>query len=244
MRVQYLSLDDVLRLHHALVSMFATGHDPIVPAGPRDVNLVASAVSRPSTSLGESDKYVTVEAKAASLFHSLVKNHAFHNGNKRTALFAMLAFLARNGRRVINDIPDDDLFNMVLGIATGDFPAPSLTSDAIVDGLALWIRDRTTTVRARARTMRARDFAAKCASAGMRVKEDRQGWQITGNHGTIKIGNHHRELKGNVVRIYLQNLGLTEGDKGVSVDSFQDGVSDEQEILHRYQALLHRLAHA
>ena len=43
---------------------------------------------RPQTGLGTIDKYPTIEQKAAALLHSLIKNHAFHNGNKRTALVA------------------------------------------------------------------------------------------------------------------------------------------------------------
>jgi len=46
-----------------------------------------------------------------------VKNHPFVDGNKRTALVATLAFLGLNGRRL--EAPDDDLFELVLGVAEG-----------------------------------------------------------------------------------------------------------------------------
>jgi len=38
-----------------------------------------------------------VVEKAAALFHSLIANHPFHNGNKRTAVLAFDIFLAANG---------------------------------------------------------------------------------------------------------------------------------------------------
>ena len=54
--------------------------------------------------------------RPAHLLH-LVKNHPFVDGNKRTGLVAMLAFLGLNGRRL--EAPDDDLTDLVLGVAEG-----------------------------------------------------------------------------------------------------------------------------
>jgi death-on-curing protein len=56
------------------------------------------------------------EQAAAYLFH-LVKNHPFADGNKRTGLMAMLAFLGLHGRRL--EAPEDDLADLVLGVAGG-----------------------------------------------------------------------------------------------------------------------------
>ena len=47
----------------------------------------------------------------------VMKNHPFVDGNKRTGLAAMLAFLGLNGRRL--EAPDDDLTHLVLGVAAG-----------------------------------------------------------------------------------------------------------------------------
>lgn len=108
---EFLSYDDVLRIHYQLVEFFASDGDPITPPGPRDTNLLHSACMRPQTSLGEIEKYRGIDKKAAALLHSLVMNHAFHNGNKRTALASMVSFLDRNDRRI--DATDDELFDLV-----------------------------------------------------------------------------------------------------------------------------------
>src|SRR5262245_34128890 len=115
--MKYLSENDVLAIHNELVKVFAIEADPIFPPGPRDNTLLGSAVSRPQTALGGIDKYKSVEAKAAALFHSLVKNHAFHNGNNRTALVSLLVFLEQNERRL--EVGDDELFDFVVSIANG-----------------------------------------------------------------------------------------------------------------------------
>jgi len=63
------------------------------------------------------DEVLSLHADPAAYRFHLVKNHPFVDGNKRTALVAMLAFLGLNGRRL--EAPDDDLIELVLGVAEG-----------------------------------------------------------------------------------------------------------------------------
>jgi death-on-curing protein len=58
---------------------------------------IESALGRPFHSADGQDVYPTIIEKAAALFHSLIANHPFHNGNKRTAVLSMDAFLMGNG---------------------------------------------------------------------------------------------------------------------------------------------------
>ncbi|MFH1545893.1 MAG: type II toxin-antitoxin system death-on-curing family toxin, partial [Patescibacteria group bacterium] len=64
--------------------------------GVRDLNLVHSAVQRMHASAFGIDLYTTIWQKAAALFHSLVKNHGFVDGNKRTATISLETFLDLN----------------------------------------------------------------------------------------------------------------------------------------------------
>jgi death-on-curing family protein len=113
--IRYLTADEIRGIHECLEADFAGTDDPIEPAGVRDQNLLDSAAFRPLTSLGESLKYPTVEMAAAALFHSVALNHAFHNGNKRTALVTLLVFLDENGMQLT--CGEDDLFKLVLLVA-------------------------------------------------------------------------------------------------------------------------------
>lgn len=83
----YLDAGDMCRIHAALADDFAAS-DPITPSGVRELGLLESAAARPQTSLGQILKYPTAEMAAAALFHSVALNHAFYNGNKRTALIS------------------------------------------------------------------------------------------------------------------------------------------------------------
>ena len=89
--VEYLTLEEVLLLHARLVQR--TGGS----GGVRDVNLLHSALARPEATFGGKDLYPGLWHKAAALMYSLIKNHPFVDGNKRTALAAAGLFLELNG---------------------------------------------------------------------------------------------------------------------------------------------------
>ena len=65
--------------------------------GVRDVGLLDSALARSRATFGGEDLYSGLWHKAAALMHSLIKNHPFVDGNKRTALTATGLFLELNG---------------------------------------------------------------------------------------------------------------------------------------------------
>lgn len=64
--------------------------------GIRDVGLLESAVIRPQASFGGQDLYPGILDKAAALVHSLLMNHMFVDGNKRTAMYSCMTFLELN----------------------------------------------------------------------------------------------------------------------------------------------------
>jgi len=89
--VKYLTPQQVLAIHDQMVKRF--GGTP----GIRDIGLVESAVARPMATFDGVDLYETVFDKAAALLQSLLKNHPFVDGNKRTALSSAGIYLKING---------------------------------------------------------------------------------------------------------------------------------------------------
>lgn len=88
--MQYISLEEVLAIHSEVVKDFGGN------GGIRDFGLLHSAIERPKSSFAGNDLYKGVFSKAASLLHSLIFNHAFVDGNKRTAYVATARFLKIN----------------------------------------------------------------------------------------------------------------------------------------------------
>lgn len=83
--------------------------------GIRDEGLLDSAISTPFQTFDGQYVYTTIEQKAARLGFSLIKNHAFLDGNKRIGVLAMLTFLEINGIQI--DASDEELIAIGIGVA-------------------------------------------------------------------------------------------------------------------------------
>ncbi|MGR2836189.1 type II toxin-antitoxin system death-on-curing family toxin [Vibrio vulnificus] len=92
-----MDIEQIKYIHEYLVEYFEGSEDPVSPPGIKNEDLLKSAVARPFMSAGGTDAYVGVFNKAAALFHSVINNHCFHNGNKRAALLSALVYLGDNG---------------------------------------------------------------------------------------------------------------------------------------------------
>lgn len=95
--IKYITLDVVLAIHDDMIERYGGGH------GIRDLGLIQAALARPQASFGGEDLYPTLLDKAAALFHSLIFNHAFLDGNKRTSITTTARFLYINGYELIAD---------------------------------------------------------------------------------------------------------------------------------------------
>ncbi|HEY2077152.1 MAG TPA: type II toxin-antitoxin system death-on-curing family toxin [Streptosporangiaceae bacterium] len=83
----------------------------------RDIGLLEAALARPQATAFGSDAYADLDAKAAALLHSLARNHALVDGNKRLALAGVIAFYGVNGRRVT--LTNDEAHDLVMAVAAG-----------------------------------------------------------------------------------------------------------------------------
>jgi death on curing protein len=107
--VIYLDLEDLLH-----VAVRTLGGDPLI----RDYGLLEAALARPQASAYGEDAYPDLQAKAAALLHSLARNQALIDGNKRLALAATIAFLGINGQRLT--LTNDAAYELVVAVATGE----------------------------------------------------------------------------------------------------------------------------
>jgi death-on-curing protein len=123
--IEYLSIAQLLRIHELQIERFG-GASAI-----RDRGALESAVARPQMTFGGEDLYSDLADKAASLMHSLIQNHPFLDGNKRTGAMALELFLLANGHEL--DASDDELEETTLAVARGELAA---------EAIAIWIRQR------------------------------------------------------------------------------------------------------
>lgn len=89
--IQFITLDVVLAIHDDMIERYGGSF------GIRDLGLLQSALARPQSSFADQDLYPSIFEKAAALFHSLIFNHPFLDGNKRTTMSTTARFLFING---------------------------------------------------------------------------------------------------------------------------------------------------
>ncbi len=106
-----LSVGHIKQIHSLLIAETG-GLDGI-----RDEGLLESAANAPFQTFDNVPLYKTIEAKAARLGYSLISNHAFLDGNKRTGMMAMLLFLDLNGAG--RDYTDEEIIRVGLALADG-----------------------------------------------------------------------------------------------------------------------------
>jgi len=220
--------------------------DPISPSGPRDETLLHSALGRPRTSLGSKEKYTHIAEKAAALLHSLIMNHPFHNGNKRTALVSMLVFLDKNGRKLI--VKDDVIFHFIVAIASKEPPYDG-SPDEIIKNMVVWIKEYINPIKSTPSSMAINEFIKSCESAGAKClhRGHGGGWVVHGlpstGKGIVMLSGSTKKLDGPAIKRYLQKLGLSEGLAGIHFEEFQDGLDPNQKIIRNYRTVLKRLAY-
>ena len=122
----YLSPQQVLFINARLIS--ETGGE----IGLRDLALLESAIARPGASFDGRDLYASLFEKAAALLDSIVNNHPFVDGNKRTGITSVAMFLRINGLRIA--CSQAELEDFTLKVATSHPP---------IDELASWLKDHT-----------------------------------------------------------------------------------------------------
>lgn len=257
--VETLGEGEVLLIHERLADDFAESEDPIYPVGVRDGILLSSAVSRPLTGLGEERKYPSVEMASAALFHSLIHNHPFHNGNKRTALVALLAMLDRNGMVLCYD--EQAIFKFTLRTAQHgivDLAAGALPDREVIT-IATWLKQE---LRPKARGERPLKWirlrqilvglGCTClpvTGSGNRLvitRPVRRRRRILGER--IAVLNTHvawagdgTEASRSTIHKIRQDLELDE-EHGVDSNSFYSGAAVIDSFIAEYSGILRRLA--
>lgn len=106
--MRLLDIDDVLHIARRTLG------DVVI----RDIGLLESAAARPSASAFGEEAYPRLHDKAAALLHSVARNHALVDGNKRLALASLIAVLGLNGERLT--LSNDEAHDLIVDVASGD----------------------------------------------------------------------------------------------------------------------------
>jgi death-on-curing protein len=263
--LQTLTVEEVCRIHSALVQEFAHSASPIYPPGVKSESLLSSAVSRQHTSIGNTPKYPDAFSSAATLAFGITCDHPFHNGNKRTALVSLLAHLYKN-RLTLDQVREADLFNLVISIATHavastdkrsrhspDRPPP----DDEVTAIAHWLKQHSRSIQRGERPVTYRQLKRILESFGVSLRNPKGNAidvykQITtydlimrAQLTWIRIGAIPYPGDGELVSVkdlkYVRRLcGLT-AENGVDSEQFYGAAEPLDAFIIQHRSILNRL---
>lgn len=214
--LRYLSADEIEQIHHQIAQDFKDTPDPIAPAGVRSTDLLASAAARPAAGLGAYRKYPSVEMAAAALAHSVIHNHPFYNGNKRTALVSMMAFMDENGLVLASS--QDELFKWTVRVAGHRLGAEKFVgdrSDVELQLMAQWLLQHSRGIEGGERVitfaqLRRRLTALDCS---VDITSNRGGRAVVERTVTVS----HRSFLGTRPRTERRRYNLPYGGEGRQV---------------------------
>ena len=126
--MRYLTLIEVLELHRRIIKQSGGA------SGIRDMGLLESAIAQPRMTFGGEDLYPSLLEKSAALGFSIIMNHPFVDGNKRTGHAATETFLVLNEVEINASVDEQE--GVVLAIASG-----KLERETFVE----WLQRNTTT---------------------------------------------------------------------------------------------------
>jgi death-on-curing family protein len=266
-----LTPEEVLRIHEILCRDFLRSNDPINPPGVREMSLLESAVGRQHAGWGPFTKHSHPIDNAATLTYGLCNDHPFHNGNKRTALVAMLAHLDAN-KLALRETNQNDLYRMMLSVATHSLgqrrldrrqrrkvrTPPRSTSDQEVRAISRWLEPRVVEVKRGEREITYKQLDRILQRFGYHLAVPQKNsigiYKMVRKRGLLRgeslepkrIGKVGFPGEGRVVGVptvkqVRRMCRLTEED-GIDTVAFYEGADAINVFVNKYRTVLRRLA--
>jgi death on curing protein len=126
--MRFLTLLEVLDLHRRIIERSGGS------VGIRDLGLLESAIAQPRMTFGGAELYPSLPEKAAAIGFSIIMNHPFVDGNKRTGHAATETFLVLNSMEINSSVDEQE--RLVLAIASGELGRKEFVE---------WLQQNTTT---------------------------------------------------------------------------------------------------
>ena len=256
-----LSEYDVLKAHYFLSDYFLSEGEE-VRFGILNYDMLSSAVSRQTVGYNDKEKWTTDIEKIATLLYGLTKDHAFNDGNKRTALLSLLIGLHRINRQV--DCKKKEYETLLVRIASNElakYPAYkrfSQKTDSEVLFIADFIKRNTRKVDMRFRSLTFNEFNTRLKTYDVWLEHPKGNtinvyqkkektffnklFNRSQDERITQIGfpGWKRQVNPKAFWSVLGAAGLT-AEKGFDARVFFEGVEPEYKLIDEYYDVLRRL---
>jgi prophage maintenance system killer protein len=252
-----ITVDEVLRSHYLISHHFESQQHHPAMYGVKSFDLLCSAVARQLVSFGGKTKWSEPIDQCATLFFGLVKNHAFHDGNKRTALLILVYNIWKLHRLV--DVDKKQLEQLTLRVATDDmrsypfFKKFASMGDPQIHAISHFLRRSTHKTDRRSYVLTFRELDAKLRNYGYCLEHPNRGFidlcRIEKRLLKVSIKNIRqfsfpgwtREVAPSTLKEILKAAGLTPEERGIDSEVFYNESEPMYKLIQEYESLLKRL---
>jgi death-on-curing family protein len=271
-RVVTLTTDEIVELHEILCKNYdlLPEMEPVSPAGIKDKNLLESAVSRQTVGSGEYYKYSNIYSNCATLVFGLVKNHSFHNGNKRIGFLAMIKHLYLNGYVICPEIRHKEIYELLRTLANSTMnehaeiyfkhyykqtKRSKWTDQTEIEYLTLWLKRSTEhkNTKIKPKSIPVNDLTRILKVKNLKIEFDGKHLSVSKQKNFIEDLLFKKTFKRDYLIKDYKNvpLGIIEQIRTEFGISFQDGVDNstffnEDDLLSNeimaYKKIIYKLA--
>lgn len=261
-----LGIHEVLRAHFLIADFFLAEGEGIGGFGPRDANLLHSALYRQHVTIGGQLKWKDKFEICATLMYGLIMDHPFHDANKRTAFLSTLHYLYKHGRTPT--VSHRDFEDFTVDVAEHKLDKYVRYREYQKDGkgepecrfISHYLRSKTRELDKRTYFVTYRDLKRILNSFGydlenesgnyidvVRVSEERAGFLfrttkiVRKKVAQIGFPGWTKQVRAGAIDTVRKETGLT-AERGVDSQAFFNGVEPLQKLIAHYEEPLRRLA--
>lgn len=262
-----LGIVEVIHAHFLIVDFFLSEGGRLIGVGPKDINLLHSALNRPLASFGGIPQWTDPLDKVATTLFGLIKNHPFHDANKRTALLSTLYLLSKLGLTPNKDGTKTKFEDFTVEVAEMGIEKRArykelaqTTNDPEVKYISWWLRRHTRRIDRKEYVITIRDLRKILAGFGFALDNPKGNmidvYKIEKRRSILGLGPV-KEYRSRVTKMGYQSetkqVALTELrklrkecgltiEKGIDSEAFYRGADDMSSLLAEYQDSIRRLA--
>jgi death-on-curing protein len=255
-----IGIHEVIQAHFLLVDFFDAIGEGIGGVGPKNLNLLHSALSRQFVQFGGRPKWNDRIQVCASLMYGLIKNHPFHDANKRTAFLTSLLHLQKIGRTpTISQQEFEDFTVNVADDNLASYPNYSMTDephdDRDIRFMANFLKKSSRPIDLSTKQITYNDLNKVISRRGLYLdnpKDNRidlmrrvgvDGNSLTVSKRIARIGFHgwSREISRRDIEI-VREASRLDARHGYDSQAFFNGLDDPLTLIKKYKEPLERLA--
>jgi prophage maintenance system killer protein len=272
-RIAVLEKGEILKLHKILSENYhlLPEMEPVSPPGVKNETLLDSAIHRQLTGSGDYYKYPDIYLNCSTLVFGIIKNHSFHNGNKRMGFLAMVKHLYCNGNVLRPNIGHEEIFQLLRDLAGNTMAIHAKkynpkyfkklgrkvewNSDIVVDYLAYWLRHNTVSKvqKIKSKTLAINDLKSILGKKNLnvdydgkflKVSKEKSFFQNIFGHKSLTKSytiKNNKEVNFGIIETIRRDFELTHID-GVDNVTFYDTENFINDEIRQYKKIIYKLA--